>query len=109
MQNLSPSKAKERDHGDVSSDTAKLRRREMTSVKDPDESDDFSGGTTPYRVVIHKNLEKMEKLKKLNKINKKNLKRKKTKSSDEPIRSTQVADCDSVHLKSEIMETNGGN
>lgn len=109
LQNLLSSKGKGRDQGDKSSDTAKPRSRDMTSIKDPDESDDFSGGTTPYRAVIYKNQEKMEKLKKLNKINKKNLKRKKTKSSDEPVSSTQVSDCDSVHLKSEILETNGGN
>ena len=114
LQNLSSSKAKEGDQGDKSSDTTKPRSREMTSKKDPDESDDFSGGTTPYRAVVYRNLEKMEKLKKLNKINNKNLKRKKTKSSDKPTDvpkcSSQVSGCDSVHdLKSEILEPGSGN
>ena len=123
LQNLSSSKAKAEDQGDKYSDTAKLRSREMTSNKDSYESDDFSGGTTPYRAVVYRNIEKMEKLKKLNKINKKNLKRKKTKSSDDPASvpkssddpasvstsSTHVSDYNSENLKSELWEASDGN
>ena len=113
LQNLSSPKAKEGDQGDKSSDTAKPRSREMASKKDPDESDDFSGGTTPYRAVVYRNLEKMGKLRKLNKISNKNLKRKKTRSSEKPTNvskcSSQVSGCDSDDLKSEILETGSGN
>ena len=102
LQNLTTSMAKGEDTSDTSSDALKLK---LTLDKDPDETDDFSGGITPYRAVVCKDIEKRENRK--NQINNKNLQRRKIKSYDEG-QSKPVSTNDPVAIGLQISEEREG-
>ena len=104
LQQLVPATAKEDARSENSAGSSMLKLLGSALDKDPNDTDDFSGGATPYRIVINKNLQKRQQLKKESKATKVNLKKKKMKGTEaRPSSSKDVtADNSSRCEKSEV-------